>query len=212
MRYPQGLIVVFAKAPEPGAVKTRLIPVLGADGAADLSARLILDTLERVRTSALAPFELHVSPDTGHPFFRSLADPPPLRQQCGNDLGERMHAALADALTRAGFAVLIGTDCPALDAGHLDRACAALAAGRDAVLGPAADGGYVLVGLRRTVPELFSGVSWGGDRVLAQTRARLAALGWDWEELPTLWDLDRPEDLARLHPRQRSALLPPAIR
>lgn len=208
MRYPQGRIIVFAKAPEPGAVKTRLIPALGAEGAARLSARLIRDTLDRAGGCALAPVELHVSPDTAHPFFRSLADCPPLRAQQGADLGERMQAALAAALTGAGFAVLIGTDCPVLDCAYLEQACAALAGGRDAVLGPADDGGYVLIGLRRADARLFAGVDWGSTRVLAQTRARLAALGWDGLELPTLWDLDRPADLDRLTGAQRARLLP----
>lgn len=208
MRYPQGRIIVFAKAPEPGAVKTRLIPALGAEGAAQVSARLITRTLDLLRDCALAPCELHVSPDIGHPFFRSLADAPPLRPQRGADLGARMQAALAAALTQADFAVLIGTDCPALDCAYLQQACAALARGRDAVLGPAEDGGYVLIGARRSAPALFAGVEWGSARVLAQTRARCGSLGWDCQELPTLWDLDRPEDLARLDAGQRARLLP----
>jgi uncharacterized protein len=208
MEYPQGRILVFAKAPEPGAVKTRLIPALGAEGAARLSARLIDRTLDLVRDCALAPCELHVSPDIGHPFFRALADAPPLRLQHGADLGERMHAALTAALASAEFAVLIGTDCPAMDCAYLARACAALARGRDAVLGPAADGGYVLIGVRRSDAALFAGVDWGSARVLEQTRSRLAALGWDSLELPPAWDLDRPEDLDRLTAMQRAVLLP----
>jgi glycosyltransferase A (GT-A) superfamily protein (DUF2064 family) len=92
--------------------------------------------------------------------------------------------------------VLIGTDCPPLDGDYLARALAAMA-DRDAVLGPAEDGGYVLLGLWRAAPELFADMPWGTDRVAALTRQRMAALGWRWAELPMLWDLDRPEDLAR---------------
>lgn len=197
MRYPNGRLIVFAKAPVPGAVKTRLIPALGADGAAALAGRLIARTLDMSRRCAAAPLELHVDPDSSHPFFRSLAEAPPLFAQQGADLGERMHHALTDALRTADFAVLIGTDCPGMDCNYLQQACAALAGGRDAVLGPAEDGGYVLIGVRRPEPALFAGVEWGSDQVLAQTRTRIAALGWKLFELPTLWDLDRPEDLAR---------------
>lgn len=198
MRYPNGRILVFAKAPVAGAVKTRLISALGEEGAAALSARLIVRTLDMARGCNAAPVELHVSPDVRHPFFRALPDAPPLSLQRGDDLGERMHAALATALADADFAVLIGTDCPAMDCNYLQQACAALAEGHDAVLGAAEDGGYVLIGVRRPVPALFDGVEWGSGRVLEQTRQRLVGLGWDWLELPTLWDLDRPEDLARL--------------
>jgi rSAM/selenodomain-associated transferase 1 len=197
-RYPNGRILVFAKAPEPGAVKTRLIPSLGAAGAAALAARCILNTVAMARDCQAAPVELHVSPDIRHPFFQALPDAPPLSPQHGDDLGERMHGALAAALADAEFALLIGTDCPALGCDYLRQACAALAEGRDAVLGPAEDGGYVLIGVRRSVPALFDGVEWGSDRVLEQTRQRLVELGWKCLELPTLWDLDRPEDLARL--------------
>lgn len=191
---------MFAKAPVPGAVKTRLIPALGAEGAAALSARLITRTLDTIRACALAPVELHVSPDLGHPFIQSLLKDAslPLVPQRGADLGGRMQAALAAALETADFAVLIGSDCPAMDCNYLQRACAALAGGHDAVMGPAEDGGYVLIGVRRSVPALFDGVEWGSDRVLEQTRQRLIELGWACLELPTLWDLDRPEDLARL--------------
>jgi uncharacterized protein len=198
MRYPQGRILVFAKAPMPGAVKTRLIPVLGAEGAAALSARLLVRALDMARGCNAAPVELHVSPDVRHPFFQALPDAPPLWLQRGDNLGERMQTALATALADAEFAVLIGSDCPAMDCSYLQQACAALAGGHDAVLGPAEDGGYVLIGVRRSVHALFDGVEWGSTKVLDQTRERLAALGWDTLELPALWDLDRPEDLARL--------------
>lgn len=197
MRYPNGRLIVFAKAPVPGTVKTRLIPALGADGAAALAGRLIARTLDMAWHSAAAPLELHVDPDAAHPFFLSLAEAPPMVAQQGSDLGKRMHHALTAALRGTDFAVLIGTDCPGMDGNYLQQACAALAEGCDAVLGPAEDGGYVLIGVRRPEPALFAGVEWGSDRVLAQTRARIAALGWKLFELPTLWDLDRPEDLAR---------------
>lgn len=207
MRHPAARILVFAKAPVAGAVKTRLAPALGPEGAARLQARLVRRTVARVSACGLAPFELHVAPDGRHPLFRSLAGTGvTLVAQQGRDLGGRMHAALAAALGSAEFAILIGTDCPALDRAYLALACDALAQGHPAVLGPAEDGGYVLIGLRRPAPTLFAGIDWGGPQVLAQTRRRLADLGWAAVELPTLWDLDRPADLQRLGAAERAEL------
>ena len=121
-----------------------------------------------------------------------------LRSQGRGDVGERMHRALARALRRYPYAVLIGSDCPELRPSDLRAAARALRAGADAVLSPAEDGGYPLIGLRRASRRLFDGVSWGSRRVLEQTRRRLARLGWRWKELRTLWDVDRPEDVLRL--------------
>lgn len=106
----------------------------------------------------------------------------------------RMQGALTDALRRAPAAVLIGSDCPGYSAAYLCSAFTALAT-HDAVLGPAHDGGYVLIGLRRIDPSLFAAIPWGTGDVLAHTRTRLAALGWHWHELATQHDIDRPEDL-----------------
>jgi glycosyltransferase A (GT-A) superfamily protein (DUF2064 family) len=94
--------------------------------------------------------------------------------------------------------LLIGTDCPALDVAALRAAAAALEAGDDAVLVPAEDGGYVLVGLARPVAALFDRIAWGSDRVMRESRERLRAAGLRWRELAPSWDVDRPEDLARL--------------
>jgi hypothetical protein len=117
-----------------------------------------------------------------------------LEPQVGSDLGERMAAAL----TRHCPAVLVGCDCPALSSAHLEAAVQALPSA-DVVLAPAEDGGYVLVGVNAPRPELFAGMTWGHGDVMAETRARVAAAGLRCVELETLWDLDRPEDLQRLH-------------
>ena len=197
--FPSARILLFAKAPVPGQVKTRLIPALGAEGAARLHAVLLARTLALLDEADLAPLELHCAPDVDDPRLRALADKYGVRclPQCDGDLGARLLTGSADALMRADAAVLIGCDCPELDAAYLQRALQALADRRtDAVLGPAADGGYVLLGLRRAAPELFMDMPWGTDRVADATRARMAALGWRWTELPVLRDLDRPEDLA----------------
>jgi rSAM/selenodomain-associated transferase 1 len=119
-----------------------------------------------------------------------------------------MAAALARALQRTDRAVLIGSDCPGYHSGYLKAALGALT-DHDAVLGPAADGGYVLIGLSRYAPQLFAKMPWGTGKVLAQTRAALERLGWSWAELPTLTDLDRPEDLAQA-PAFMASLTPQA--
>jgi uncharacterized protein len=198
-RFPRARVLLFAKAPVTGAVKTRMIPALGADGAMRLHRRLLRDTLARLLAAGVAPLELWCAPDTGHPLLRRLAETHglTLRQQLGQDLGARLLAASADALGRAEIVALVGSDCPELDADYLAQAFGALQSTEvDAVLGPAEDGGYVLLALRRAEPALFTGIPWGGDQVAAITRERMTALGWRWEELPTLRDVDRPQDLA----------------
>jgi len=196
-------IVVFAKAPVPGEAKTRLIPHLGAAGAARLHAALIERALETARAADLGSVELCCAPDAAHPFFATCAERygVALTAQAAGDLGTRMAAAFDRVVPDAGPALLIGTDCPALKSVHLREAAAALATGCDAVLGPAADGGYVLVGLARPSLQVFEGIEWGGSSVLRDSRARLATLGWRWHELAELWDVDRPDDLTRLAER-----------
>ncbi|HEU0282595.1 MAG TPA: TIGR04283 family arsenosugar biosynthesis glycosyltransferase [Gallionella sp.] len=198
MRFPDARLMIFAKAPVAGAAKTRLAPVLDEQGAADLHARLTERILHAAVSAKLAPVEIWCSPDCDHPFFQKADGAVQRRTQHGHDLGERMANAFDAALGRHPYAVLVGTDCPALTGNYLARALAALDGGADAVVGPAEDGGYILLGLRHTDRRLFDGVEWGSARVLDETRERLAALGWRWRELETLWDVDRPEDLERL--------------
>ena len=196
-------VIVFARAPVPGEVKTRLIARLGARGAAALHAALVERTLETACSARVSRVELCCAPDESHPFFLACAQRfgVALTAQAEGDLGARMHAAFERVVPGSGRALLIGTDCPALTSAHLRDAAAALQAGHDAVLGPAEDGGYVLIGLARTSPRVFDGIGWGGPDVLRDTRARLGALGWRWHELAELWDVDRPDDLARLAER-----------
>jgi rSAM/selenodomain-associated transferase 1 len=177
-------IAVFARYPLAGAAKTRLIPALGADGAAALHRRLVEETLAVVRASGL-DFALH---GTGAPladFAEWLGPGVPLVAQGAGDLGAR----LARAATPC---ILIGADCPDLAADHLQQAAAALAAGR-AAIGPAEDGGYWLLALPRPCPQAFAGIDWGSERVFAQTLPRLG----EPLILETLADLDRPQDLLR---------------
>lgn len=194
-------IQVFARAPRPGQTKTRLIPALGAEGAAALHARLIHRTLRVAREAAPGRVELWCSPDAGDEFFSACEDRygVVLREQPEGDLGARMHAALADARAAGEHAVLVGTDCPALSADHLRRARDWLESGADLVLGPAEDGGYVLIGAGRPEPVLFTGMPWGTERVFAETLARARDAGLAVQCLEPLADLDRPEDLLRVN-------------
>lgn len=109
-----------------------------------------------------------------------------------------MHRAFSRFLEKHESVILVGSDCPSLKPSDLRAAARALKNGMSAVLSPAEDGGYALIGLRRNSRRLFAGLEWGGPRVFEQTRARLARLGWRWKKLRTLWDVDRPEDVARL--------------
>jgi rSAM/selenodomain-associated transferase 1 len=190
-------LAILAKAPAAGSVKTRLIPALGADGAAALHARLIERTVETACAATIGPVTLWVTPAPQHPYFTALASrfQIPLATQPDGDLGARMLAACQAA---AGPTIVIGSDCPALTPSHLHEAADVLRNGHDVVVIPAEDGGYVLIGSREPQPNLFTGMTWSTDQVMAQTRRRLAQGGLTWRELPPLWDVDRPEDLARL--------------
>lgn len=192
-------MLVFAKPPLPGQVKTRLAAAIGHERAAALYARMVTATVSLAVEALLAPVEVHVSSDAQHSLFVSLQRRHGIavKRQTGADLGRRMDGALRGALRHSRFAVLIGTDCPVMSADYLARACRALESGRDAVIGPAEDGGYVLLGVRVTDARLFEDIPWSSDQVLSRTRTRLQALGYDYTELDTLWDLDRPQDLLR---------------
>jgi rSAM/selenodomain-associated transferase 1 len=192
-------VAVFARAPVPGVAKTRLIPSLGAMGAARLQAAFIRRAVCTATEAALGPVSLWCTPDCADPVFTACRDDfgVELAPQRGPDLGARMLHAFT-VLCPGQPVLLIGTDCPALDVAALRAAAAALEAGDDAVLVPAEDGGYVLVGLARPVAALFDRIAWGSDRVMRESRERLRAAGLRWRELAPSWDVDRPEDLARL--------------
>jgi rSAM/selenodomain-associated transferase 1 len=190
-------LLVFARDPQPGRVKTRLVPSLGVELATALYRQMLLDTLGIAARTGVEKRELWVdrgNPDAG--LVRAARDADmPVRIQSGVDLGMRMHRAFAAALPACRSAVLIGSDCPEYDSHYIENAFAMLER-HDAVIGPAADGGYVLIGLNWPQPGLFSNIAWGGDRVLDETRRRLRSLVLDWHELPTLRDIDQPADLA----------------
>jgi len=189
-------IVIFAKAPVPGEAKTRLIPALGAVGAARLAHRMLLDTIAEAQGAGLLIPELCATP---HPYdeeWKPFLPDAPIRytDQGSGDLGERL-ARAAKRITLTGENILlIGGDCPALSR-HRLRAAAAALAEHDAVIHPTEDGGYALLGLRRFDPSLFAGIGWSGPEVAAATIARIGALGWSLWTGDTLRDVDEPSDL-----------------
>ncbi len=200
-------IQVFAKAPVAGQVKTRLLPAIDGDSAALLHRRLVLHTLETARDAAPGRVELHCSPSTDHPFFAECAArlDLALAQQCEGDIGARMAHALRAAAPDNPL-LLIGTDCPARTVADLLAAISALESGCDAVLAPVEDGGYSLIGLSRFEARLFDDIAWSTDQVLAQTLIRLRHYDFRVRMLPELWDVDRPDDLARLRSTHPSLL------
>jgi rSAM/selenodomain-associated transferase 1 len=197
-------IAIFSRAPVPGAAKTRLIPLLGEEGAASAQRKMAWRTLETACAVPAASVSLWCAGDIGHPFQRECAshfNVPCLPQEEG-DLGLRMAHCLQAVLATHRKALLIGTDCPAFDAAALKAAATALDTAR-MVFTPAEDGGYVLVGARRggLEPRCFDEVAWSTAQVMEQTRQRLREAGVqqarDWHEMPALWDVDTPADYLR---------------
>ncbi len=200
-------IIIFTRYPEPGKTKTRLIPALGPVGAADLQRQMTEYTLVRVKDFAKRnPLSIEVCYEGGDPsLLRSwLGSDLSCHPQGSGDLGVRLSRAFSKAF-EAGMrmVVVIGTDCPGLTDELIQQSFEALKR-TEVVLGPAADGGYYLVGLRRPIPELFMGISWGTSEVFEQTRRILTRLGMTPEVLPLLRDVDRPEDLSILGKERRS--------
>ena len=208
-------LMVFARAPVAGECKTRLIPALGADGAARLQRNLtrhVLGVASAWRDRhAGAKVALWCAPDAQHPFFTECARDfgVALREQAGGDLGARMWLALVDALRAGRLPVLVGTDCPWLDAAALDSLFVALAR-HDCAFIAAEDGGYVAVGIARAVPELFARVNWGSRQVMRQTRERARRVGASLADIGRLPDVDVPADLTRLRTQKNLAHLVPA--
>jgi hypothetical protein len=193
-------VLLFGKAPVAGRVKTRLIPSLGAPGAAALYGRMLSRCLQTALQSGVGPVELWCTPSVRHAFFRrfEMEMGVTLRKQPEGDLGRRMAFALGRTLETSRHALLQGTDCPSVTGADLREASSALKEGAEAVLIPSKDGGYVLIGLSRFAPELFSKIPWGTEAVLEETRIRFKSLGWRWHELGQRWDVDTVEDLEQL--------------
>ena len=195
-------VAIFARAPSPGRAKTRLIPLLGARGAADFQAALLADTIRKVSTltGQLSRY-IFIS---GHDFTISSALAHyTLKRQRGRDLGERLGRALRQLLQRHPAAVVIGTDSPLLPPRILRQAVSELRL-CDAVLGPCPDGGFYLIGLRRMSPGLFRGVRWGTPHAFRDTLANILRRGFSCSILEPVADIDGPEDFRRLESEMAS--------
>lgn len=192
-------IIIFAKAPVAGQAKTRLVPALGEDGAAELARDMLRATVNEALAANLGTPELCVTPGPEDRAWVGLLPALQLHitDQGSGDLGERLGRAATRALALGQPVILIGADCPALARGHL-RAAAAALEDHDAVIFPAIDGGYVLLGLRRFHPSLFRDMPWSTSAVARETLDRIAALGWTVHVGESLHDIDRPEDLCHI--------------
>lgn len=191
------LLIQFAKEPLPGRVKTRMLPALNPEQACELHRELVIWTAQMLTTAGLGRVELAVAGDAASPLFghcKTLGVHAVRRQQ-GANLGERMYNALAGGLPGHSKVILVGSDCPQIDRDYLLSAIAGLD-NSNVVLGPATDGGYVLIGVRQVDKRWFDGVEWGAASVYADTVARFELTGAIWQPLAELQDIDRPEDLA----------------
>jgi rSAM/selenodomain-associated transferase 1 len=203
--FPEAVTAVFAKTPRRGAVKTRLQPLLGEDGALALHKSLIQFVFRNLETAALCPLEFWVAVGDGslegdslhEDAFISICNIKDIYAQSEGDLGARMADCARRVLQRSQCVVLVGADCPAVDGAYLRQALQHLHEGADIVFGPAEDGGYVLLGLRQVPECLFNDMPWGSAQLMQITRERMRAAGLDWVELEPRWDVDRPEDLPR---------------
>jgi rSAM/selenodomain-associated transferase 1 len=195
-------LVIFAKAPIPGQVKTRLCPPLTPDEAATLHGSFVLDTLERTKAAA-SQFKLPLdrylacAPSSTHVFFKIMEERQGVRliDQVGDDLGARMNQTFETLFTQGYEHVLIvGTDVPSLPLEHYKKALALLDS-HDLVLGPALDGGYYLIGLNRSVPDLFTDIPWSTDQVLKLTQEKAGTLGLKAALIAPWRDVDTIDDL-----------------
>lgn len=191
------IVMVFARAPVAGQCKTRLMPRHGAHGAARWHQQLVKKTLA-VACASGYPVELWCAPDSRHGFFLACRRRwgLRLRRQARGDLGRKMGRALHGASAAGTGALLVGTDCAALTPADLHQAALALHT-HDAVLQPASDGGYVLIGARKNIHGALRGVDWSSGRELGQTRRRLHQRHFSFAELSPLWDVDHPADLRK---------------
>lgn len=199
MQFPDARILIFAKAPVPGRVKTRLIPALGEQGALDLYLDCLHHIIRQRCQAQIAPVIVYCTPDTTHPVLQQLGKryPLTLRQQHGNDLGERMSAATQQCLAESDHIILTGVDAPSLTHTDIRTGLEQLQQQADVVMSPAEDGGYVMLGMKQHYPALFTDMPWGTGQIAQITRQTCTDQALKLVELPTRWDIDRPVDAQR---------------
>jgi len=191
-------LIIFSRYPEPGKTKTRMIPAVGAVGAAELQRAMTEHTLKTaiaLSASRQVKTEVHFAGGNLELMQQWLGKDMIYVVQAEGDLGKKMRSAFAGALASSQRVVIIGIDCPDIDRQILTQAFEALKK-RDLVLGVAEDGGYYLIGLNHLVAELFEGINWGTEQVLSQTRVIAEQLELNVHYLTALGDVDRPEDLS----------------
>lgn len=183
-----------------GTVKTRLAADLPEPATTQLYQQMLDYTVKQAVEAALCPIEIWCSPHTEYPIFRGYQQRwgVALYSQQGLDLGQRLQYALQAALAQAHYAVVIGSDCPALSTSDLEAALVVLERGCPVVFNPAEDGGYVLLGLRQLILALFQDIPWSSDQVMTICRERLIQLSIPWQELATRWDVDTMDAVRRL--------------
>lgn len=198
--HPRSRIIVFAREPRLGQVKSRLASEIGAKEALAVYQAMLLRLGELLAGAQIAEWDLWVTSNISHERFLSICNRENIYLQSGQDLGVKMYGAIQQTLLDHNVenVILIGTDCPSLTKDYLDQALLALGSGSDVVLGPAEDGGYVLVGMRRPIAAVFENIPWGSGEVMQRTLLALRANDLSYRLLDILWDVDWPQDLARL--------------
>lgn len=195
--FPDSCLVMFARAPVLGQVKTRLIPALGEQGALDMHLKLMNRQIEVLNQSKLCSRQLWVDQNIEHPAFKIFDGE--VKLQIEGNLGAKMCHAAQMVLQQFSKVVIIGSDCPGIDEDYLQQALQNLDENAtDVVLGPALDGGYVLIAMKKNQPEVFKDINWGSELVLEQTVNQLNAGALEFSMLPPLMDIDTPEDLKSL--------------
>ena len=201
-KYPNIDILLFARLPVLGKVKTRLRDALAENEILTLYEAMFKRVAGLLDESNLAKLQLWLDTDSveENEFFLDLPGSFNMNEQVGEDLGEKMNFAINKSFVSndSKYALLLGTDCPAMTYDYLDKALRLLSDGTKLVLGPAEDGGYVLIGVNKPYPELFQDIQWGTNKVLEETIQKAKNIGVDYVCLEPLWDVDRPEDLWRL--------------
>jgi uncharacterized protein len=188
-------LIIFIKEPIVGQCKTRLIPLLGEQGATDFYKRLASHSVQTALQLNNIDIALYTYPDTQHPFIQKLVtdDCTSIHNQQGRDLGERMYNALKTSLNKYSHCVLIGSDCPVITTDYIGQAFKALES-HTVTLGPATDGGYVLIGCTQISPGIFANTEWSSPTVLQQCLANIRHLNYSHHLLAELWDIDTPND------------------